>query len=141
MDSGLRKTVFLDRGEGYFEPRAVETGWKFGDRVEIVRGLEAGERIVLSGNFLIDSESRMQTAARPPAAISAAANSTVKDPSCGMEVDPAKAAGKSEYNGKTYYFCSKKSEEVRRPQAWRSCDRERSGATRSVGQPILPNAT
>ncbi len=76
-----------------------------------VRGLEAGERIVVSGNFLIDSESRMQTAARPPA-ISAVASSTVKDPSCGMEIDPAKAAGKSEYNGKTYYFCSKSCKET-----------------------------
>ena len=111
LDSGLRKTVFVDRGEGYFEPRAVETGLRFGDRVEIVRGLEVGERIVVSGNFLIDSESRMQTAARPPA-ISAAANSTVKDPSCGMEIDPAKAAGKSEFNGKTYYFCSKSCKET-----------------------------
>ena len=105
LDSGLRKTVFVDRGNGYFEPRAVETGWRSADRVEIVHGLEAGERIVLSGNFLIDSESRMQSAARPPA-ISAAANSTVKDPSCGMELDPSKAAGKSDYHGKTYYFCS-----------------------------------
>ena len=31
---------------------------------------------------------------------------TVKDPVCGMEIDPAKAAGKSEYKGQTYYFCS-----------------------------------
>jgi YHS domain-containing protein len=32
---------------------------------------------------------------------------TVKDPVCGMEIDPATAAGKSEYKGQTYYFCSK----------------------------------
>jgi Cu+-exporting ATPase len=31
---------------------------------------------------------------------------TVKDPVCGMEIDPATAAGTSEYNGQTYYFCS-----------------------------------
>ncbi len=31
---------------------------------------------------------------------------TVKDPVCGMDIDPATAAGKSEYNGQTYYFCS-----------------------------------
>jgi YHS domain-containing protein/multidrug efflux pump subunit AcrA (membrane-fusion protein) len=110
LDSGLRKTVFVDRGNGYFEPRAVETGWRFGGRVEIVRGLEAGERIVLSGNFLIDSESRMQAAGRPPA-IGATTTGTVKDPSCGMELDPVKAAGKSEYHGKTYYFCSKSCQE------------------------------
>ena len=31
---------------------------------------------------------------------------TVKDPVCGMEIDPATAAGKSEYKGRTYYFCA-----------------------------------
>jgi Cu(I)/Ag(I) efflux system membrane fusion protein len=59
MDSGLKKTVFVDRGEGRFERRTVQTGWRLGDRVQIVNGLKAGERIVVSGNFLVDSESRM----------------------------------------------------------------------------------
>jgi RND family efflux transporter MFP subunit len=59
VDSGLRKTVFVDRGNGYFEPRAVETGWRFGDEVEVTKGLVPGERIVISGTFFIDSESRM----------------------------------------------------------------------------------
>jgi len=63
LDSGLRKTVFVDRGNGYLEPRQVETGERFGDRIEILRGLRAGERIVTSGNFLIDSESQLQGAA------------------------------------------------------------------------------
>ncbi|TLM98849.1 efflux RND transporter periplasmic adaptor subunit, partial [bacterium] len=62
LDSGLKKTVFVERGNGYFEPRAVETGNWFDDRVEIVRGLAPGERIVVSGNFLLDSESRMRAA-------------------------------------------------------------------------------
>lgn len=62
LDSGLSKTVFVARGEGVFEPRQVETGWRFGDRVEIVKGLEPGERIVVSGTFLLDSESRMKVA-------------------------------------------------------------------------------
>ena len=48
---------------GYFEPRRVETGWRADDRVEIVKGLMPGERIVVSGNFLLDSESRMKAAA------------------------------------------------------------------------------
>lgn len=60
LDSGLRKTVFVEHGDGFFSPRAVETGRRFDDRVEIVKGLEAGERIVLSGNFLISSESRLR---------------------------------------------------------------------------------
>ena len=63
LDSGLKKTVFVDRGEGVFEPRPVQTGWHFGDRVEIVKGLAPGERIVVSGTFLLDSESRMRIGA------------------------------------------------------------------------------
>jgi membrane fusion protein, copper/silver efflux system len=103
VDSGLRKTVFVDRGDGWFEPRAIETGWRFGDRVEVVKGLAPGERVVVSGTFLVDSESRMKAAA---AGISSAA---VKDPVCGMDVDEAKAraAGKVvERGGKTFFFCS-----------------------------------
>jgi membrane fusion protein, copper/silver efflux system len=60
VDSGLRKTVFVDRGNGDFEPRLVETGWRVGDDVEVTRGLEDGERIVISGTFFVDSESRMK---------------------------------------------------------------------------------
>lgn len=63
LDSGHRKVVFIALKDGYFEPREVETGWRFGDRVEIVAGLAPGEQIVISGNFLIDSESRMKLAA------------------------------------------------------------------------------
>jgi RND family efflux transporter MFP subunit len=103
LDSGLRKTVFVDRGNGYFEPRRVETGWRTGDRVQILEGLMAGERVAVSGNFLLDSESRMMSAAQ--GAIGAAA----KDPVCGMEVDERRAAAagmKSEHEGKTYFFCA-----------------------------------
>jgi RND family efflux transporter MFP subunit len=63
LDSGTRKTVFVDRGNGYLEPRQVETGEQVGERIEIVRGLATGERIVTSGNFLIDSESQLKAAA------------------------------------------------------------------------------
>jgi Cu(I)/Ag(I) efflux system membrane fusion protein len=60
VDSGLRKTVFVDRGNGYFEPRLVETGRRIGDDVEVTKGLMPGERIVISGTFFVDSESRMK---------------------------------------------------------------------------------
>lgn len=103
VDSGLRKTVFVDLGEGYFEPRQVETGWRIGDQVEIVKGLMPGERIVLSGTFLIDSESRMKAAA--PGIVGSAA----EDPVCGMQVDEqrAAAAGRTtERAATTYYFCA-----------------------------------
>jgi YHS domain-containing protein len=101
LDSGLRKTVFVDRGNGFFEPRDVETGWRVGNRVEIVKGLEPGEKIVVSGNFLIDSESKFEMAALGMAAW------LVKDPVCGRDISPIKAekAGrKIAYGGKTYLF-------------------------------------
>jgi RND family efflux transporter MFP subunit len=103
LDSGLRKTVFVDRGNGLFEPREVETGWRFGNRVEIVRGLEPGERIVMSGNFLIDSESRLEMAA------AGMYGTLSKDPVCGADVSinkAEKAGRKSIYQEKTYYFSS-----------------------------------
>jgi RND family efflux transporter MFP subunit len=62
LDSGTTKTVFLDRGNGYFEPRQVETGQRIGDRVEIVKGLQPGERLVVSAAFLLNSESQMKSA-------------------------------------------------------------------------------
>jgi len=62
LDSGDRQTVFIDRGNGSFEPRAVKTGQQEGGRVEILSGLAAGERIVTSGNFLLDSESQLKAA-------------------------------------------------------------------------------
>lgn len=104
VDSGLHKIVYVESAGGTYEPRQVETGWRMGDRVVIAKGLEAGERVVVSGTFLIDSESRMKLAsvAAPKAAM---AMEKVRDPVCGMEVDPAKSL-KSEYRNKTYYFCS-----------------------------------
>jgi len=63
LNAGERKTVFVDRGNGYFEPRQVKTGEREGDRIQILSGLSGGERIVTSGNFLIDSESQMKAAA------------------------------------------------------------------------------
>jgi RND family efflux transporter MFP subunit len=62
LDSGTTKTVFLDLGNGFFEPRQVETGQRIGDRVEIVKGLRPGERIVTSAAFLLDSESQLKSA-------------------------------------------------------------------------------
>ncbi len=63
LDAGERKTVFVDRGNGLFEPRQVTVGERVGGRIQILSGLSGGERIVTSGNFLIDSESQMKAAA------------------------------------------------------------------------------
>lgn len=62
LDSGLSKRVFVQASEGRFESRPVETGWQLGDRVQIVKGLQAGDMVVSEGTFLVDSESRLQLA-------------------------------------------------------------------------------
>jgi membrane fusion protein, copper/silver efflux system len=61
LDFGQSKRVFVDRGNGIFEPREVDTGEPYGDRVQILRGLAEGEKVVASGTFLVDSESRLGT--------------------------------------------------------------------------------
>ena len=60
--AGERRVVFVDRGKGRLEPRTVTTGVASEDQIEIASGLEVGERVVASGNFLIAAESRIQSA-------------------------------------------------------------------------------
>ncbi|MCA9420174.1 MAG: FixH family protein [Nitrospira sp.] len=59
LDSGTRKVVFVAQGEDMFEPRDVRLGPKVGSYYEVVSGLQQGERIVTSGTFLLDSESKL----------------------------------------------------------------------------------
>jgi RND family efflux transporter MFP subunit len=120
LDSGLTKTVYVVPEDGVFEPRLIETGWRFGDRLQVLSGLESGERIVTAGNFLLDSESRLrlaQSASKKASEHHPAAHASVPgkaaamahDPVCGMDVDQkvAAEAGRSAvYSGKTYYFCA-----------------------------------
>jgi len=67
VDSGARARVYVERSEGVFEPRAVETGWRSSERVEILKGVRPGERVVAAATFLVDSESRLRTPASDPA--------------------------------------------------------------------------
>ena len=63
IDSGVRKRVFVSRGKGKFEPRDVTIGAEGNDyEFEVIDGLAEGEEIVLSGQFLFDSESRLKEA-------------------------------------------------------------------------------
>ena len=59
IDSGFTRTVFVERSAGIFERRGVETGRRAAGRVEIVKGLAAGERIVVAGAFVVDAERRL----------------------------------------------------------------------------------
>src|SRR5262245_40476858 len=62
LDSGVRQIVFVDKGQGRFAPQEVQLGDRVDHYVEVRGGLTAGERVVTSGNFLIDSESKLQAA-------------------------------------------------------------------------------
>lgn len=60
FDTGKQTYVFVDQGQGHFEPRTVELRFYAGDYAAIGSGLNSGEKVVTSGNFLIDSESRLK---------------------------------------------------------------------------------
>jgi Cu(I)/Ag(I) efflux system membrane fusion protein len=60
LDSGKRQIVYVDKGEGFFEPREITIGLRADGMVEILRGLKAGERVASSATFLIDSESKLK---------------------------------------------------------------------------------
>jgi len=62
LDAGSRQAVFVDKGQGRFEPRDVKLGHRGGGYVEIREGISEGEPIVVSANFLIDAESNLKAA-------------------------------------------------------------------------------
>jgi Cu(I)/Ag(I) efflux system membrane fusion protein len=62
LDSGIRKIVFVEKGEGRYAPAEVKVGGKFDNYYEILSGLSRGERIIASASFLLDSESRLTEA-------------------------------------------------------------------------------
>ena len=142
VDSGARARVYVERGEGIFEPREVETGWRFGERVEIRRGVQPGERVVVAATFLVDSESRLKNPASGAAPVpikdkrasmpeQLASAKMTKDPNCGMPVDPAKAIASGNTladRGTTYYFCSKQCKQPFQNDSAASASARRGGA-------------
>jgi Cu(I)/Ag(I) efflux system membrane fusion protein len=60
IDTGDRRYVFVETAPGHFDPRVVATGERSGERIQILEGIAAGERVASSGNFFIDSESRLK---------------------------------------------------------------------------------
>jgi Cu(I)/Ag(I) efflux system membrane fusion protein len=60
IDTGTRKVVYVDREEGYFEPREVTLGLQGEGVVEVTKGLKAGEKVAAAANFLIDSEAKLK---------------------------------------------------------------------------------
>jgi membrane fusion protein, copper/silver efflux system len=80
MDTGKRQVVWVEKEAGMFEPRDVTVGARVGDNVQIVSGLSVGEKVAVTGGYLIDSESQLKGgggheghgASAPPAAAPAA---------------------------------------------------------------------
>ncbi|PYX40978.1 MAG: hypothetical protein DMG81_04835 [Acidobacteria bacterium] len=142
----MQKIVYLESGDGVFEPRPVELGASFGGRVTVKRGLSEGDRVVTSGNFLIDSESRMKPASlrtvnekHDAAAETPARNAALTtDPVCGMPVehDKSVAGGYTEtYRGETFIFCSDKChKKFQQDPAKYAVDRLRSAADSGSGR-------
>jgi Cu(I)/Ag(I) efflux system membrane fusion protein len=60
IDTGTKKVVYVDKGEGYFEPREVVLGLQGEGMVEVTKGLRAGEKVAAAANFLIDSEAKLK---------------------------------------------------------------------------------
>jgi Cu(I)/Ag(I) efflux system membrane fusion protein len=62
LSSGTRHIVFVEKGEGAFEPREIRIGLRLPDAVQVLEGLHEGETVVSSGTFFVDSESRLKAA-------------------------------------------------------------------------------
>jgi len=112
LDTGMGKTVYVETSEGIFQPRSVQVGTSSGNRVVIVSGLSEGDRYVASGNFLVDSESRLR--GTPVSAANnlgdrKSAQVADKDPVCGMKLNDAQAHSgqhQESYRGEIFRFCS-----------------------------------
>ena len=60
LDTGMRRVVYVDKGDGYFEPREVKTGLVVEGMLEVLAGLKPGEKVASSAIFLIDSEAQLK---------------------------------------------------------------------------------
>ncbi len=62
IDTGDRQVVFIDKGDGRFEPKDVSLGMRGDDKTEVRRGVAVGDKVVVSANFLLDAESNLNSA-------------------------------------------------------------------------------
>jgi hypothetical protein len=92
LQSGTRQIAFVERSDGYIEPREVQLGSRVGDDFIVLKGLKAGEQIVTSANFLIDSESQLQAAlgsfVPPPPGAGAAPATSASQGNVELSSDP-----------------------------------------------------
>jgi hypothetical protein len=76
LDSGREQIVFVGQGDGYFEPRKVKAGRRFGDDVQILDGIKEGELVATGAAFFLDSESQLRASLQGFAPAAAAAGTT-----------------------------------------------------------------
>jgi RND family efflux transporter MFP subunit len=92
LQSGTRAIAFVERSDGYIEPREVQLGARVGDDFIVLKGLKVDEQIVTSANFLIDSESQLQAAlgsfAPPPASAGSASTTSAPQGNVELSSDP-----------------------------------------------------
>ena len=97
LDSGVRKIVFLDKGNGRFAPAEVKIGAKYDNYYEVLDGLSPGEKILASASFLLDSESRLNEAMGAMAGMPGMdMGEQGKDGMKGMKMDAPSKAGPQE---------------------------------------------
>ena len=60
MDTGKSQTVWVESSSGMFEPREVQLGQRTDDKVQVMSGLKAGDKVAISGGYLIDSEAQLK---------------------------------------------------------------------------------
>lgn len=77
FDTGKRQYVFVEQSEGLFVPREIQAGHRTGTDVVVDKGLDEGDRVVVDGNFLLDSESQLKAAASGDGADATAAESGI----------------------------------------------------------------
>jgi Cu(I)/Ag(I) efflux system membrane fusion protein len=84
VDTGETHYLFVSKGGGRFTPRMVKVGAHLKDKVEILSGVAEGETVVTTGNFLVDSESRLRAAIEGQTSSEGAA---VQSSTCSTEFD------------------------------------------------------
>jgi Cu(I)/Ag(I) efflux system membrane fusion protein/cobalt-zinc-cadmium efflux system membrane fusion protein len=92
LQSGQRAIAFIDHGQGHLEPRTVTTGPQIDGSIVILSGLKAGDRVVSSANFLVDSEAQLQAAFQnfaPPAQPAAAAAQAAEQAQIAFSTQPS----------------------------------------------------
>jgi Cu(I)/Ag(I) efflux system membrane fusion protein len=95
VDTGEHQYVFVAKAGGHFEPRLVRAAARTGDKVQIAEGLAEGETVVTTGNFLLDSESRLRAAIDGQTASPAAAAGGGDGPDCARDFDAARFPDKA----------------------------------------------